>query len=242
MTRRALVVDDDRSMVQTLSDILRMNGWDVRPAYSGTTALQAAIEEPFDVVLMDVKMPGLDGVDAFKAMKKAKPDIRVVLMTAYAAPERLSDAEREGVVRVMSKPVDIAELFRVLSEKLDSDCPVLIIDHDAVFLRTLSEVLRLRGYEVESADNLAHATRLITERHPKAVLLHLSGSAANVREAVRRVHDANPKTGIILYSGNPARRGEVEHEIPREWVHAYLEKPFGIEQVTSALDRLRHGN
>lgn len=242
MTRRALVVDDDRSMVQTLSDILQMNGWEVRPAYSGATALQAAIEEPFDVVLMDVKMPGLDGVDAFKAMKRARPDIRVVLMTAYAAPDRVSEAEREGVVRVMSKPVNIGELFQLLSQKLKSDCPVLVIDHDAIFLRTLSEVLRLRGYEVESADSLAHATRLITERHPRAVLLHLNAGVADVREAVRTVHDANPDTAIILYSGNPRTRETLERAIPGEWFHAYLQKPFAIEQVTSVLDGLRHEN
>lgn len=242
MTRRALVVDDDRSMVQTLSDILQMNGWEVQPAYSGSTAVQAAVDEPFDVVLMDVKMPGLDGVDAFKAMKRARPDINVVLMTAYAAPERLSEARREGVTRVLSKPVNIPELFDILSETLESDCPVLIIDHDAAFLKTLSDVLRLRGYEVESAENVAHARRLIAEQHPRAVLLHLGAGADDIRNAVGTVHHANPETAIILYSGNPRTRDALERAIPGGWVHAYLEKPFTIEQVTSVLDRLPHGD
>lgn len=242
MMRRALVVDDDRSMVRTLSDILEMNGWEVRPAYSGTTAVQAAVAEPFDVVLMDVKMPGLDGVDAFKAMKRARPHIRVVLMTAYAAPDRLSEAQREGAISVMSKPVNIVELFQILAEKLDSDCPVLVIDQDAIFLKTLSEVLRLKGYDVETAENLAHATRLITERHPKAVLLHLNAGADDVRNAVSTVHHANPQTAIILYSGNPRTRDALERVIPDNWVHAYLEKPFTIEQVTTVLDRLPHGD
>ena len=242
MTRRALVVDDDRSMVRTLSDILQMNGWEVRPEYSGTTAVQAAVQEPFDVVLMDVRMPGLDGVDAFKAMKRARPDIKVVLMTAYAAPDRLADAERDGVVRVMSKPVNIPELFEILSEKLNSDCPVLVIDHDAIFLKTLSEVLRLKGYEVESAENLAHATQLITTRHPRAILLHLDAGADDIRNAVSTVHHANPETAIILYSGNPRTRDALERTIPGDWVHAYLEKPFTIEQVTTVLDDLPHGD
>lgn len=242
MTRRALVVDDDRSMVRTLSDILQLNGWEVRPAYSGTTAVQAAADEPFDVVLMDVKMPGLDGVDAFKAMKRARPDIRVVLMTAYAAPDRVSEAQREGAISVMSKPVNIVELFQILSDKLDSDCPVLVIDHDPIFLKTLSEVLRLKGYEVESAQNLAHATQLITQRHPRAVLLHLNAGVVDIRNAVSTVHHANPETAIILYSGNPRTRDVLERTIPDNWVHAYLEKPFTIEQVTTVLDRLAHGN
>ena len=103
-------------------------------------------------------------------------------------------------------------------------------------------MLRLRGYEVESADSLAHATRLITERHPRAVLLHLNAGVADVREAVRTVHDANPDTAIILYSGNPRTRETLERAIPGEWFHAYLQKPFAIEQVTSVLDGLRYEN
>ena len=240
MTRRALVVDDDRFMVKTLSDVLQLQGWEVHPAYSGATAVEAARQEEFDVVLMDVKMPGLDGVEAFKAMKQTRPDIRVVLMTAYTAPDRVSEAEREGVIRVMSKPLNMGELFDVLADELNGDQPVLLIDHDTTFLRTLSEVLRVRGFEVATARDLADATRLMAERRPMAVLLHVPAGAENVRDAVTAVHEANASSAIILYSGQPSAAQEVERVLPREWVHAYLQKPFAIEEVTRVLNELRY--
>lgn len=109
---RALVVDDDRMLAQTLAEILQLKGWSVATATSGAEAVNTAARESFDVVLMDVKMPGMDGVDAFKAMKATRPDIRVILMTAYAAEDRLHEAQREGVVRVLTKPIDIPKLLQ----------------------------------------------------------------------------------------------------------------------------------
>ena len=241
MTRRALVVDDDHSMVRTLTDILHLQGWEVRPAYSGEMAVTAATRETFDIVLMDVKMPGIDGVDAYRAMKQARPDIRVILMTAYAAPDRLSQAERDGVVNVLMKPVNVAELLPLLAERLDEDRPVLLIDDDTVFLRTLSEVLRLRGYEVATAEDLAHATRLIAEKRPLAVMLHLHVAEEDVRTTVAEVYLSNPAGAIILYSGRPRAADKIEHEIPPDWVYAYLQKPFAVHEVMGVLDRIRHG-
>ena len=241
MTRRALVVDDDRSMVKTLADVLQLQGWDVERAYSGAAAVQVATQRDFDVVLMDVKMPGLDGVDAFRAMKEARPHIRVVLMTAYAAPDRLAQAEREGVVRVMSKPVNVAELLELLSAMLAGDQPVLLIDHDTQFLRSLAAMLRAQGFEVASATDLPHAMTLMGARRPMAVMLHLEGGPRDVRDAVAAVHGANPAAAIILYGERADPRTDVARAVPPEWVHAWLEKPFAIEQVTEVLEGLRRG-
>ncbi|HEY9229207.1 MAG TPA: response regulator, partial [Gemmatimonadaceae bacterium] len=138
MTRRALVVDDDRTMVRTLADILRINGWDVTPAYSGTAAVDAAARGNYDVVLMDIKMPGMSGVAAFKAMKLLQPKLRVILMTAYAGDDQIVEAEREGVLDVMPKPVNIPLLLSVLTQALSRQQPVLVVDQDQAFLKTLS--------------------------------------------------------------------------------------------------------
>jgi DNA-binding NtrC family response regulator len=242
MSPRALVVDDDQAMVRTLSDVLRLQGWEVQTAHNGAAAVQAsaAAAEPFDVVLMDVKMPGMDGVDAFKAMKRARPSIRVVLMTAYTEQERLAEAERQGVVQVMSKPLDIRSLLVVLAEQLESDRPVLVVDHDSDFLRTLSRVLELEGYEVEHAVDVPHAVELIDEARPLAVLLHIPHGVEHAREAIRAVHDREPEVAIIVYSGQPEVPALVTGGIPQGWVHAFLQKPFAIDRLTGVLDDIRH--
>lgn len=236
---RALLVDDDRMMVRTLGDVLRIKGWDVTPAYSGESAIEAAASSSFDVVLMDIKMPGIDGVTAFKAMKAAHPNLRVVLMTAYAASEQIAEAEREGVVQVMQKPVDIARLMAVISQALSREKPVLLVDHDASFLKTLSGVLRLHGFDVVMATSLHEAQVALAQQRPVAVLLHLHLGNTAPRDAVAAVHEVDPAVALILYSGVGGSKGEMEQTVPAQWVHAYLQKPFDVDQVTNMLDDIR---
>ncbi|HET8771541.1 MAG TPA: response regulator [Gemmatimonadaceae bacterium] len=239
MTGHALVVDDNELLARTLSDILRLAGWEVTMATSGVAAADQVARQPFDVVLMDIRMPGLDGVAAFKEMRAMRPDVRVVLMTAYSAPDLVAEAEAAGVVQVLSKPVNPATLLELLSKDLTGRRPVLIVDHDAAFLRTLSDVLRTAGYRTVEATDLAHATRALEERTPVAVLLHLHLGGITPETAVSAVHDANPRSAIILYSGRPEAAREIE-DLPEGWVRAYLPKPFEVTEVTRVLETL-HG-
>jgi CheY-like chemotaxis protein len=112
MTRRVLVVDDDRQMVKTIRAILDHRGWESIPAYSGEEAVEAASgEPPFGAVLMDVRMPGMNGVEACQKMHAAHPDMPVILMTAYAAQEILTQARRAGVVTIIPKPLPWPKLM-----------------------------------------------------------------------------------------------------------------------------------
>lgn len=236
--RRALVVDDDRAMVKTLSDVLALKGWDVAKAYDGSAAVDAVAREKFDIVLMDVKMPGMDGVTAFNAMKSANPDIRVVLMTAYAAQEQLIEAERAGVL-VVPKPIDVQQLLDLLTGRLERKQPVLLIDTDVAFLKTLSDVLQLRGFDTVVAATLDEALRLMKESRPAAVLLHIHLGSANPLDAVGAVHQGSPAAALVIYSGRPGAAERACRALPPEWIHACLQKPFAIEKVTEMLDAVR---
>lgn len=240
MTGRALVVDDDPFMAKTLAEILALKGWEVTTAFDGRAAVKAALDNGFDVVLMDIKMPGLDGVAALKAMKAAKPNLNVVLMTAFAAPEVVSEAEREGVLRVMSKPLNIPSLLEVLGESLTQRRRVLVVDTDAAFLRTLAEVLQLRGFETILATSLDHATQLMHARQPGAVLLHMHLGNTRASDAVRAVHEASPAVALVLYSGRPDAAEEMQKTLPKEWVRAYLQKPFAVDEIAGILNAIGH--
>ena len=115
--RHALVVDDDPFLVRTLADVLRLQQWEVTPAYSGTEAVNEAARVDFDVVLMDIRMPGMDGVAAFKAMRQMRPALRFVLMTAYASDALMDEARRVGAMRVLAKPVNVHALMALIESK-----------------------------------------------------------------------------------------------------------------------------
>ena len=112
--RRIAVVDDDDAMVETLCDILELHGWETVRAKDGMEAIDVVQQSGVGLVLMDVRMPRMNGVDALVEIKRRSPATSVVLFTASAAQELLQRAERHGVARILKKPVDARELLSVL--------------------------------------------------------------------------------------------------------------------------------
>ena len=110
-----LVVDDDRRMVKTTCDILRVKGYHALPAHSGEEAVESVRGETLDCVLMDINMPGIDGVEALKRMKGMAPNLPVVLMSANASFEQTEEASRMGALAVLTKPLDIREILCFLA-------------------------------------------------------------------------------------------------------------------------------
>jgi DNA-binding NtrC family response regulator len=82
-----LIVDDDRRMARTLVDILKIKGYCAEEAHSVNEALKKARNRTFDCILTDIKMPGMNGVELFRAIKSSQPQIPVVMMTAYFIAE-----------------------------------------------------------------------------------------------------------------------------------------------------------
>ncbi|MDO9080739.1 MAG: response regulator, partial [Desulfuromonadales bacterium] len=88
---KILVVDDDRRMVRTICDILQVKGYEPLPAYCGEEAVKMVQQQEFDCVLMDIRMPGIDGVAALKRIKDVAPDTPVVLMSANASDGQVAE-------------------------------------------------------------------------------------------------------------------------------------------------------
>jgi two-component system response regulator HydG len=113
---RVLIVDDDVGMCETLSDILEDQGYEVVEANNGQQAVDCAKKSDFDLVLMDIKMPGMNGVEACKIIRDERPDVRVVLMTAYAVEDLVQEALKDDAVGIFFKPLDIEKVIKLLQD------------------------------------------------------------------------------------------------------------------------------
>lgn len=111
---KVLIVDDERNMRTTLSRILAAAGHTPSVAGSGEDALASCTAEAFDVVLMDVRMTGMNGVDAFRAIRAKRPGCRFILMSAYAVDDLKKAALSEGAVAFLRKPLDIQRMLRLV--------------------------------------------------------------------------------------------------------------------------------
>jgi DNA-binding NtrC family response regulator len=109
-----LVVDDEPGMRDTLMAILELSGYCVSSAADGETAVAAVREGAFDVVVMDVRMPGRDGVSVLEEMGDPPP--QVILMTAYAQEERLRAAVKANAFAIVHKPFDTHRMLSLIAD------------------------------------------------------------------------------------------------------------------------------
>ncbi|HVX68318.1 MAG TPA: response regulator [Mycobacteriales bacterium] len=108
-----LVVDDEAGMRDTLVDILEAAGYDVTPAEDGAIALEMARSHPYDVIVMDIRMPVLNGVEVLASLKSPPP--QVVLMTGFAFEEQLEEARAHNAFAIMQKPFQVPHLLQVIA-------------------------------------------------------------------------------------------------------------------------------
>ena len=108
-----LNVDDDKMMTKSLVDIVSMKGFQAIAACSGEESLQIVRQHKIDVLLTDVKMPDMDGVELYLQVKKIQPDVIAILMTAYAADDIIRRGLTEGVSVVLTKPLNIDFLIEI---------------------------------------------------------------------------------------------------------------------------------
>jgi two-component system, NtrC family, response regulator HydG len=102
-----LVVDDSQGICQTMSMILKRKGFDVECVGDGPAAIVRARERPFDVFLLDIRLPGMDGVEVFKRLKPVRPAARFAMMTAYALEDKVRAALECGAEKVFYKPLEM---------------------------------------------------------------------------------------------------------------------------------------
>jgi two-component system response regulator HydG len=119
MTHTVLVVDDEASNRAALERLLSRERFEVRHASSGREALEIVRAEQVDLVLTDLKMPGMSGIDVLKAVRTIDSDIEVVVMTAYGTVETAVEAMKEGAYDFVSKPLKRVELLKCLRKALE---------------------------------------------------------------------------------------------------------------------------
>jgi two-component system, NtrC family, response regulator HydG len=235
-----LVVDDDVDTCRNLSDILTDLGYHVAIAHDGTAALELVRQRHFDVALLDLKMPGMDGLELYRAIRKIRADTVALIITAYAGGSTVEEALAAGAWRVLAKPVD----FPVLLECVDRAAGqplALIVDDDPDLCATVWDLLRERGYRVAVAHDEAAAAKQLGNASFRVVLIDMklpSGDGASVFRLVRK---ANPQARTVMITGHRRESEQMLDQVVREGADAVCYKPFDVAQLLGTLDRLTLG-
>jgi two-component system response regulator HydG len=118
MKPKILVVDDERSHRQMIEAVLSAEGYEIAQADNGQAAIDAVTDKFYDLVIMDIRMPELGGIEALKKIKTISPGISIIIMTAYASVGTAVDALKSGASDYLTKPLDIEELKILVAKTL----------------------------------------------------------------------------------------------------------------------------
>ncbi|MBI5512958.1 MAG: response regulator [Deltaproteobacteria bacterium] len=235
MSARVLVVDDEPNVVETISAVLRRKGHRVSNAADGAEALAQVQAERFDLVLMDVRMPGMDGVSALQQMRALPDPPRVVLMTAWSAPHLLEQACQAGAVDVIPKPLDLPRLLGLIEDQ-GHRRTILVVDDDRAFLRSLSRALEAQQLAVHTATTAEEAlTQLTSARvRPDVVLLDLRLPGMSGADALVAIKKLDLGIAVVLVS---AYEIAMDHKLRGDAV-AVLQKPFEMDRLLRTIDEV----
>ncbi len=115
---RVLLVDDETEFVSALAERLALRGFDAQTAFTGEEALGKIEASPPDVVLLDVVMPGMSGLEVLKRIKKTHPQVKVILLTGRGSWEGIQGI-RDGAYDCLMKPIQIEELMQVMKDAVE---------------------------------------------------------------------------------------------------------------------------
>jgi len=113
---KILLVDDEMELVTTMSERLDLRGIYNRWATTGEEGVKMAFEQPYDWLVIDLKMPGLGGLEIIKTIKEKQPDSKIIVLTGQSEPDALENAKSMGADYTLVKPVDIDDLLAVMQE------------------------------------------------------------------------------------------------------------------------------
>jgi DNA-binding NtrC family response regulator len=232
---KVLVVDDQRSIRLTLSAILESHGCDVTEVEDGYRAIDAAAEVSFDLVLMDIKMPGINGVQTFREIKKTSPGTLVVMMTGYAVQDLVDTALEEGALSVIYKPFEMEAVFKLV-DSISKSLKILVVDDNTLIRESLTEILATHGHEVVSAAQGDEALEKVRHGSFDLTLMDVNLPGSDGFSIFKQIQDISPETGVVFITGVELA-GELK-DTSEEVSYPVLYKPLDIQNLLTLVKRL----
>lgn len=232
-----LVVDDEVDTCRNLADILGDLGYQVDIAYDGLTALERVRQKAYDIALLDLKMPGMDGVTLYREIKRLRSGTVAIIVTAYASSDTAEEALTAGAWHILPKPVDFPKLLKLVDEALDQPL-VMVVDDDHDLCATLWDLLRERGYRVSLAHDEREAAERLRGSTFRVALIDMRLPQGNGSSVFRLVRNTNPKARTVIITGHGSEMDQLVQQMVAEGADAVCYKPFDVPKLLETLRKL----
>jgi len=233
---KVLIVDDDVNYADTMADLLNEKGFDCVVVNSGHEAMNKVSETAFDIVLLDVRMPVMNGVETYREIKKISPQTVIIFVTAYRMDELAKDALKEGAYGLVYKPVDVNRMASMIERSSKGGLLIMVVDDDPNTCETVKDNLEERGYVVTTALNGDEAIKIAKERPMDVVLIDARLPSLNGLVVYLEMKKINPDVVAVMMTAHKNEMKGVIEKALDEGALACLYKPFEIKEVLVILE------
>jgi len=231
-----LVVDDDKGIREILEIVLTQEGYEVTSIEDGIKALAKCRRQKYDLIITDLKMPKMDGIEFLKAVKEISPESLVILITAFASGETAVKAMQEGAYDYLEKDFDIEDMKSIVQNALEKKG---LKKDEAEFIREIEEAASFRGMIGKSREmQKVYATvKKVAGTLANVMILGESGTGKEL--VARAVHDSSPRAKMPFVVINC---GGIPENLLESELFGYMKGAFtGAHTDKPGLFEIAHG-
>jgi len=245
--KKILVIDDEQESCKLLSDYLKRHRFEVEIAFDGQEGLEKVKLNPPDLVLCDISMPGLNGVEVLKKIKECNPGIIAIMLTGYGTMDSAIECLKLGAYDHIGKPVELEKLLALIKEALEKERnpmnsknvknKILIIDDEPQLVESLAVRLKASGYAVSTAPDGVSGINKFKEEPPDLVILDIMMPGLSGLDTLRELKQLKFGVPVIMLTayGTPESAIEALHL----GAYDHLSKPFNtatlLEMIKKAI-------
>ncbi|MBI4669844.1 MAG: response regulator [Elusimicrobia bacterium] len=242
MSKKVLIVDDDSLICEQLAKELQRNFFETHLAYTGRQAWEFIETNQIDVVLLDLKLPDMDGLDLLKQIKDQQPAVEVVVVTGYGTQEIAVGALRRGAIDYIEKPIDLEQIGAALGraiEKIEEKkelaykSTILVIDDDKEMVARLRKILEKEGYATFGGYSGCEGLEIIGKHKIDVVITDVKMGPMSGLEVLKKAKGLYQDIEVIMVTGYGEQ--ELAVEALRAGAIDYLQKPVNLDELIHAI-------
>ncbi|HEQ99951.1 MAG TPA: response regulator [candidate division Zixibacteria bacterium] len=236
-THRILIVDDDENLLRLLSETLEAIGYTALSANDGLRAIQMVKSEQIDLVIADISMPEMDGLQLLQQVKEFNQDIPVLLITGVNMNNIKDRVYQYGADAFLDKPFRISRIEQLLNRLLSHKgrrAKILVVDDNREFREQFASQLEELGFRVIEAADGGEALEKLSKDHIDSVVADYRMPDIDGLELAKRLKNDAPFTRVIIISGQAL--SPEDEDLLNESADAFLQKPFRLEQIQKMLN------